>query len=93
MIPENVEHGKAVAALVLGIISCVSCLTGIGAIVGVVLAIIGLVLSRKATVAGNMEGINKAGFVLSIIGVCISGVTVIISIGALGILGATGAMM
>ena len=84
------EHGKAVAALVLGICSCVCCFFGIGAIAGVVLGIVGIVLSKKASNAGNTEGINKAGFILSIIGLCLSGVVFVITGFFLGALAATG---
>ena len=86
------EHGKAVAALVLGIISCAAFLTGIGAIVGVILAVIGLILAKQAKAAGNTEGICKAGFVLSIIGLCVSGITLIVALGLIGMIGAGAAM-
>ncbi len=87
------EHGKAVAALVLGIIACASVLTGVGAIVGVILGIIGIVLARKAKNAGNTEGICKAGFILSIIGLCVSGVGLIMTLGLIGAMGAAGVAM
>lgn len=90
---NRVEHGKAVASLVLGICSCVCWFFGIGAILGMILGIIGIVLSRKATIAGNIEGINKAGFILSIIGLCVSGVVVIVSIFIVGGLAAAGAFL
>ena len=84
------EHGKAVAALVLGICSCVSCFLGVGAIIGVILGIVGIVLSKKATKAGNEETINKAGFILSIIGLCLSGVIFIATVFLVGALAAAG---
>lgn len=84
------EHGKAVASLVLGICSCVTCFFGVGAVIGVILGIIGIVLSRKATSAGNTETINKAGFILSIIGLCISGVVFVATLFLFGALAATG---
>lgn len=84
------EHGKAVASLVLGICSCVSCFLGVGAIIGVVLGIVGIVLSRKATKAGNEETINKAGFILSIIGLCLSGVVFVATLFLFGALAAAG---
>ena len=87
------EHGKAVAALVLGIISCVSVFTGIGAIVGVVLGIVGIVLAKKAKDEGNTEGICKAGMILSIIGLCLSGICFIMTVGVLGALGLAGATL
>lgn len=93
MEPIKIEHGKAVASLVLGICSCVCWFFGVGAILGVILGIIGLVLSRKATAAGNAEGINKAGFILSIIGLVVSGIVLIFSILIICGLIATGAFM
>ena len=84
------EHGKAVASLVLGICSCVTCFFGVGAVIGVILGIVGIVLSRKATSAGNTETINKAGFILSIIGLCISGVVFVATLFLFGALAATG---
>ena len=87
------EHGKAVAALVLGIIACASVLTGVGAIVGVILGIIGIVLAKKAKNAGNTEGICKAGFILSIIGLCVSGVCLIMTLGLIGAMGAASMTM
>ena len=91
--PATVEHGKAVASLVLGICSCVCWFFGIGAIIGVILGIIGIILSRKATAAGNAEGINKAGFILSVIGLCVSGVVLIVTLFLVGGMAAAGAFM
>ena len=85
-----VEHNKAVAALVLGICACASCLLGVGAIVGVALGIVGIVLSRKATAAGNEETINKAGFILSVIGLCVSGVVFVATLFVFGALATMG---
>ena len=80
---EKAEHTKAVLSLVLGIIGVViywpsyllfDALFDIsalnifgGAIIGIVLGIVGLVLASEAKKAGNREGIRTAGFVLSLI--------------------------
>lgn len=93
MNPSSIEHGKAIAGFVLGICSCVSWFFGIGAILGVILGIIGIIMSRKATAAGNTEGINKAGFILSIIGLCVSGIVLIVTLFLVGGLAASGALM
>ena len=63
--------GKAIASLVLGIISIVlwwgsSAL--IPAIISIVLGIVGLVLASSAKKDGFEGGIRKAGFILSLIG-------------------------
>ena len=69
------EHGKAVAALVLGIISCAAFLTGIGAIVGVILAVILIAfavvsLTKKdgAYVIVRVDGKQVAQYSLSVDG-------------------------
>ena len=85
-----IEHNKAIVALVLGICSCASCFLGVGAIIGVALGIVGIVFSRKATKAGNEETINKAGFVLSVIGLCVSGVVFLATLFIFGALATMG---
>ena len=49
----SVMHGKAVASLVLGICAIVCWFFGVGALVGIILGIIGLVLAGQAKKAGN----------------------------------------
>ena len=39
------NHGQALAALILGIVAAASCFFGIGAVVGLVCGIIGIVMS------------------------------------------------
>lgn len=82
------NHGQAVAALVLGIIAAASCFFGVGAIVGLVCGIVGIVMANKAKAAGNTEGICKAGMICSIVGTSIAGIAFVISIAAVGILSA-----
>lgn len=87
MVSGSVSHGKAVASLVLGICAVVSWFFGLGALLGMVLGIIGLVLAGQAKKAGNIEGIRTAGFVCSLIGLIGSGIAVIIALGAVFALG------
>lgn len=87
MVSDSVAHGKAVASLVLGICAIVSWFFGLGALLGVVLGIVGLVLAGQAKKAGNIEGIRTAGFVCSLIGLVGSGIAVIIALGAMIALG------
>lgn len=87
MVSDSVAHGKAVASLVLGICAIVSWFFGLGALLGVVLGIVGLVLAGQAKKAGNIEGIRTAGFVCSLIGLVGSGIAVIIALGAMVALG------
>ena len=87
MVSGSVSHGKAVASLVLGICSVVSWFFGLGALLGMVLGIVGLVLAGQAKKAGNIEGIRTAGFVCSLIGLIGSAIAVIIALGAVFTLG------
>lgn len=65
-------HGLAIASLVLGIISILSCccvyLSVLVGVVGVVLAIV----SKSKSYSGTMETMAKVGMTLSIIGVVLS---------------------
>ena len=87
MVSGSIFHGRAVASLVIGICSIVSWFFGLGALLGVVLGIVGLVLANQAKRAGNIEGIRTAGFVGSLIGLIGSGIAVIIALGAVFALG------
>ena len=60
--------GAATASLVLGIVSVVCWFFGYGAILSVILGIVGLVMASNAKKAGFNDGIRTAGFVLSLIG-------------------------
>ena len=84
--PNTTNHNQAVASLVLGIIAIASCFFGLGAFVGVVCGIIGIVMANKAKSAGNTEGVCKGGFVCSIVGTAVSGVVLIVALMALGTL-------
>lgn len=75
---------KAIASLILGIVSIVSCLTGIGAIIGFITGIIGLVLSNLAKKQGYYDGIRTGGFVCSLVGLIISVVIIILLIFIVG---------
>ena len=64
--------GAATGSLVCGIIAVVFWFVGIatayGALVSVILGIVGLVLSANAKKAGFQGGMQTAGFVLSLLG-------------------------
>lgn len=85
-----VGKGNATASLVLGIISIASTFTGIGAIIGIVLGIIGISQGNKSMKLGFEGGMAKAGKVCSIVGLCISGVVVVFAILGLGLLAGGG---
>ena len=67
--------------------------SGVGALVGIILGIIGLVLAGQAKKAGNTEGIRTGGFVCSLIGLIGSGIAVIIAISALALVGSMASMI
>ena len=71
------KHGFAVASLVLGILSIVLCCCSYA---GIICGILGLIFSILAKKEGNTEGINKAGLVLSIIGVAIFVILIVIGL-------------
>ena len=64
--------GKAIASLVLGIVSFICIFFGYGAILGIVLAIVGLILGMDSK-KRNPSGMATAGVVLSIISIIIIG--------------------
>jgi len=95
--PQGDQPGKnaALGGLVCGILSVV--LGGflgtliVTPIIGLVLGIVGLVMSSNAKKQGFNGGLNTAGLVLSIIGVVYSAITFISCTICAGCLGAAGA--
>jgi hypothetical protein len=79
-----------IAALVCGIVSVVCAFTGPGAIVGVVVGIVAIILGVKAKKDPAMAKLATAGLVLGIIGTALSGVLFIACIACIGIAGAAG---
>ncbi|MBR2742294.1 MAG: hypothetical protein IKD89_01755 [Clostridia bacterium] len=77
---------QAIISLVCGIIAVILCFTGKGAIIGIILGIVGIVMSRKAKKLGFVGGMQTAGFVLSLISVIVCLVAFIIAIALVGVL-------
>ncbi len=73
----NQNSGKATASLVLGIISMVGLCSPI---VGIICGIIALVLSFMAKKDGTVNGKQKAGLILGIIGIVLSVVMMIVNV-------------
>lgn len=76
----NTGKTQGITSLVLGIVSVLSCFTGIGALIGVITGIIGLVYANKAKRNGYKEGIQTGGFVSSLVGLIVSAIEVILII-------------
>ncbi len=89
---QQPAHGKAVASLVLGIVAIVFWFFGIGSLVSLILAIVGLVLASQAKKEGNDEGIRKAGFVLSLIALIGGAIAFVSCVICVGVMGAAGAL-
>ena len=65
----NQKNGKAVAALVLGIVSLLGlCIP----LAGIICGIIAIILAVMAKKEGSTDGKQKAGMILGIIGIVIS---------------------
>lgn len=72
MPPRKQHAGNSVVALTLGILSLFAATTGIGAIVGIVLAIVGILQGNWARKANMDDGMAQAGLILSIVGLVVS---------------------
>ena len=90
---ETKTNGKAIASLVLGILSCILLFPKNGAFVGIVLAIVGIVLAVKAKKEIEMsgeggKGMATAGMVLSIIALALCVLAIICIVAAIGMFAA-----
>lgn len=72
-----VGKNNATASLILGIISIIANFTGVGAIVSLVLGIVGMCQANKAKKLGYESGVRTGGFVTSLIGLIISGLIIL----------------
>ncbi|MDR2048517.1 MAG: DUF4190 domain-containing protein [Treponema sp.] len=77
-----------IAALVCGIISVLCSFTGYGAIVGVALGIVAIILGVKARKDPSQAGTATAGLVLGIIGTALSGILFIACVACTAAIGA-----
>ena len=85
------KNGKAVASLVLGIVSAICIFFGYGALIGIVCAIVGIVLGTNAKKEEPENGMAKAGVILSIVSLALCIVTFIACVACLGSLASYGA--
>lgn len=65
----------AVGSLVCGILSLVCIFFGYGALVGLILGIVAIVLAVNAKKNGFEDGMQKAGLILGIIGTVLCGIS------------------
>ena len=77
--PQGPEPGKgaAIGSLVCGIISIVFWFFGLGAIVGIILGIVGLILASASKKQGFVGGLRTGGFVCSLIGLIVSAIILV----------------
>jgi hypothetical protein len=92
--PSGDEPGKgsAIASLVLGIVSIVCWFLGMGAFVGLITGIIGVICASCSKKAGYTGGIQTGGLVCSIIGLVVSAVVFATCVACVGALGTAGAL-
>ena len=81
---------KAIASLVLGIISVVLWVFGYSSILSVVLGIIGVVMASKSKEEGYDENIRTAGFILSVIGIIGGAIFFVACVACVGMAGIAG---
>lgn len=72
-VPQQPQHGMAVASLVLGILGVLCCGSGL-------FSVLAIVFSSMAKKAGNQEKITSAGMILGIIGAVICVLAIILNI-------------
>ena len=87
---NKTSSGKAVASLVLGILSLVCAFFGYSTIIGLIMGIIGVALGAKAR-KESQTGLATGGFVCSILGLVFCGIGLVCAIACVGALGAAGA--
>lgn len=81
---EKNNEGKAIASLVLGILSLLTIFFGYFGIVGIILAIVGLILGINSKKEGP-SGMATAGIVLSIIGLVLNALVVVACVACAGL--------
>lgn len=88
---QNSSNGKAIASLVLGILACVCVFFGYGALAGIALGVVGLVLGINAR-KEQPSGMATAGIVLSIISIAVCSLGFIACVACVGCVGAAAAL-
>ncbi len=89
---QTPSNGKAIASLVLGILAAACVFFGYGALLGIVLGVVGLILGINAKKEAP-SGMATAGIILSIIAIalCVIGfIACVACLGSLATLGSYG---
>ena len=89
---EQKTNGKAIASLVLGIVSVVTIFFGYGALIGIVLGVVGIIWGVMAKKEAP-SGMATAGLVLSIIAVALCAISFIACVACIGGLAAFGSSL
>lgn len=84
-------NGKAIASLVLGILAAVCVFFGYGALLGIALGVVGLILGISAK-KEEPSGMATAGIVLSIIAIAVCAIGFIACVACIGGLAAIGSV-
>jgi uncharacterized membrane protein len=86
---QTPNNNKAIASLVLGIIAVACVFFGYGALLGIALGVVGLILGINAKKEAP-SGMATAGIVLSIIAIAICVLSFIACVACVGMLGSAG---
>jgi hypothetical protein len=88
-VEQEKKDGKAIASLVLGIVSCIFIFIPGYSLIGIIPGVIGLILgiSSKKTAP---SGLATAGIVLSIIGLAICAISFLVFIACVGAIASLG---
>ncbi|NMA80272.1 MAG: DUF4190 domain-containing protein [Clostridiales bacterium] len=82
--PQQGSNGMAIASMVLGIISVITCCWWqLSVVVGIVGLVLGILHNKKQTTG---RGMAIAGIVLSIVGIAIAVITLILALAGIGFL-------
>lgn len=84
---EQKTNSKAIASLVLGILSLVCIFFGYGSLLGIVFGIVGLVLGINSNKEGK-TGMATAGIIMSAIGLGLCAISFIACVACVGCIGA-----
>lgn len=82
---QNGNNPMAIAGLVLGIVSVVFSFLYVW--IGLIAGVVGIILSVKGRKIQAKKGMATAGLVLSIVGVCLSGILVACALCVVGTVG------